>query len=44
MDMDRINLKKINKGDVIEQYQVIIKSRFSAFENLELNGDINRVW
>jgi hypothetical protein len=42
MDMDRYNLKKLNEGKVKEQYQVIIKNRFSALENLEDNGDINR--
>jgi hypothetical protein len=27
-----------------EQYQVIIKNRFSALEDLEENGDFNRAW
>jgi hypothetical protein len=44
MDMDRFNLKKLNEGEVKEQYQVTIKNRFSALENLEDNGDINRAW
>jgi hypothetical protein len=35
MDMDRFNLKKLNEGEVKEQYQVTIKNRFSALENLE---------
>jgi hypothetical protein len=34
MDMDRFNLKKLNEGKVKEQYQVTIKNRFSALENL----------
>jgi hypothetical protein len=34
MDMDRFNLKKLNKGEVKKQYQVTIKKRFSALENL----------
>jgi hypothetical protein len=42
MDMDRFNLKKLNEVEVKEQYQVTIKNRFSALENLEDNGDINR--
>jgi hypothetical protein len=42
--MDRLNVKKLNEGEVKEQYQVTIKNRFSALENLEDNGDINRVW
>jgi hypothetical protein len=44
MDMDRFNLKKLNVGDVEEQYQVTIKNRFSTLENLEDNGDSNRAW
>jgi hypothetical protein len=44
MDMDRFNLKKLNKGEVKQQYQVTIKNRFSALENLKDNGDINRAW
>jgi hypothetical protein len=35
MDMDRFNLKKLNQGKVKEQYQVTIKNRFSALENLK---------
>jgi hypothetical protein len=31
-------------GEVKEQYQVTIKKRFSALENLEVNGDINGAW
>jgi hypothetical protein len=33
MDKDRFNLKKLNVGEVKEQYQVTIKNRFSALEN-----------
>jgi hypothetical protein len=44
MDMERFNLKKLNEGELKEQYQVTIKNRFSALENLEDNGDINRAW
>jgi hypothetical protein len=44
MDMNRFNLKKLNEGEVKEQYQVTIKNRFSALENLEDNGDINRAY
>jgi hypothetical protein len=42
MDIDRFNLNKLNEGEVKEQYQVTIKNRFSALENSEDNGDINR--
>jgi hypothetical protein len=44
MDMDRFNVKKLNEGEVKEQYQVTIKNKFSALENLKDNGDINRAW
>jgi hypothetical protein len=44
MDVDRFNLKILNEGEVKEQYQVSIKNRFSAVENLQDNGDINRAW
>jgi hypothetical protein len=40
--MERFNLKKLDVGEVKEQYQVTIKNGFSALENLEDNGDINR--
>jgi hypothetical protein len=44
MDMDRFNLKKLNEGEVQEQYQVPIKNRLSALENLKDNGDIYWAW
>jgi hypothetical protein len=44
MEMDRFNLMKLNEGEVKEQYQVTTKNRFSALENVEHNGDINRAW
>jgi hypothetical protein len=44
VDMDRFNLKKLIEGEVKEQYQVTIKNRFSALENVENNGDINWAW
>jgi hypothetical protein len=33
--MYRFKLKKLNEGGVKEQYQVTIKNRCSALENLE---------
>jgi hypothetical protein len=42
--MYRFNLKRLNEGEVKQECQVTIKNRFSAFENLEDNGDINRAW
>jgi hypothetical protein len=44
LDIDRFNLKKLNEGGVKEHNQVTIKSRFSALEILDSNGDITRVW
>jgi hypothetical protein len=44
MEMDRVNLKELNEGEVKEEYQIINKNSFSALENLEDNRDINRVW
>jgi hypothetical protein len=35
MDMERFNLKKLNKKDVQEQYQVTIINKFTALENLK---------
>jgi hypothetical protein len=44
IDMERLYLKKLNEGEVKEQYQVTTNNRFVALENLENNGDINRAW
>jgi hypothetical protein len=41
---DRFNVKKLNEGDVKEQYQVTIRNNFVVLENLEDSGDINRAW
>jgi hypothetical protein len=38
INMDRLNLKKLNEGDVKEQFQVKIKNRFPALQNLEDDG------
>jgi hypothetical protein len=37
-DMERFKLKKLNKGQVKEQYQVTIRNNFATHE------DINHVW
>jgi glycine betaine/choline ABC-type transport system substrate-binding protein len=44
MDMNRFNLKQLNKEEAKEQYQVTIKNKFAALENLDDDGDINRAW
>jgi hypothetical protein len=43
MDVERFNLKQLNDEDK-EQYQVTIKNKFAALENLDDNGDMNRAW
>jgi hypothetical protein len=42
MDVERFNLKQLNEGEVKEQYQVTIKNKFAALENLDDNGGISR--
>jgi uncharacterized FlaG/YvyC family protein len=44
IDTERFNVKKLNEEDVKEQYQVTIRNKFAALENLEDSGDINRAW
>jgi hypothetical protein len=44
IDMEKFNVKKLNEGDVKEQYQITTRKNFAALENLEDNGDINRAW
>jgi hypothetical protein len=44
MDVERFNLKQLNEEEVKEQYQVTIKNKFAALENLYDNGGINRAW
>jgi hypothetical protein len=33
IDTERLNVKKLNKGEVKEQYQVTIRNKFAALEN-----------
>jgi hypothetical protein len=42
MDMQRFNVKQLDEEEVTEQYQVTIKNKFTALENLDDNGDIYR--
>jgi hypothetical protein len=44
MDVKRFNIKQLNEEEVKEQYQITIKNKFAALENLDDNGDINRAW
>jgi hypothetical protein len=44
VDKERFYVKNLNEGDVKEQYQVTIRNKFAALENLEESGDINMAW
>jgi hypothetical protein len=44
MDVERFNLKQLNEKEVKEQYEVTMKNKFAALENLDDNGDISRPW
>jgi hypothetical protein len=35
MDVERFNLKQLNEKEFKEQYQVTIKNKFAALENLD---------
>jgi hypothetical protein len=37
-------VKKLNEGDVKEQYQVTIRNKFAALESLKNGRDINGAW
>jgi hypothetical protein len=41
---ERFNLKKLKELEVRKKYQIENKNRFAALENLDNDGDINRVW
>jgi hypothetical protein len=40
VDMERFNLKQLNEEEAKEKYQVTIKNKFAALENLDNDGDI----
>jgi hypothetical protein len=44
IDMERINLKKLNERDVKDQCQVTSRNKFVSLETIEDSGDINRAW
>ena len=41
-DGERFNLRKLNELQVRKEYQIEIKNRFAALENLSNDEDINR--
>jgi hypothetical protein len=44
VDKERFDVKELNEGDVKEQYQITIRNRFAALENLKDSANINRAW
>jgi hypothetical protein len=44
MDVERCNLRQLNGEEFKEQYQVTIKNKFVALENLDDNVEINKAW
>ena len=40
----RFNLRKLNKPEVREQYQIEITNRFAVLENLSDDNDIDKTW
>ena len=43
-DRQRFNSMKLNEPEVREQYQIEIRNRFAALENLNDDDDVNRTW
>jgi len=43
-DRRRFNLRKLNELEVRKQYQIEVKKRPAALENLSDSKDINRAW
>jgi hypothetical protein len=43
-DMQRFDLRKLTDAEVKKQSQVKITKRFTALENFDDNGDMNRAW
>ena len=43
-DEERFNLRNLNDLEVRKQYQIEIKNRFAALENVSEDEGINRAW
>ena len=43
-DGERFNLRKLNELGVKEKYQIEIRNRFGALENLNGDENVNRAW
>jgi hypothetical protein len=44
LDGERFNLRKLNKLEVKEKFQMEITNRFAALENLNVDEDVNSPW
>jgi len=44
LDRRRFNLSKLNELEVRKQYEIEIRNRFAALENLNEDEDVNRIW
>jgi hypothetical protein len=44
LDTESFNVKKLDEGDVKKQYQVTIRNKFAAVENLEDSRNFNGAW
>ena len=42
--METLNLRKLNELEVSRQYQIKIRNRLAALENLSDSADINSAW
>jgi hypothetical protein len=42
--VDRFNLKKLSKLEVMKRYQITTSNGSAALENLSYSEDINRAW
>jgi hypothetical protein len=40
----RFNIRKVNELEFRKQYQIDIRNRFAALENLSVDENINRNW
>ena len=43
-DRQRFNLRKLNEPEVREKYQIEVRNRFAALENLSDDEDVDRTW
>jgi hypothetical protein len=44
LDVDRFNLKKLSKMEVMEEYQLNISNRYAVLENRDDRRHIHKAW